>query len=80
MCRVRGPISACRCGKSANPIRMQAWERNQTHPFLFTILPGLIQISEVKVDIRSGLPPLREKWIEERNDTEILAGPGFSLW
>jgi phosphomethylpyrimidine synthase len=30
---------------------------------------------EVKVDIRSGLPPLREKWIEERNDTEILAGP-----
>ncbi|HTJ54804.1 MAG TPA: phosphomethylpyrimidine synthase ThiC [Nitrosospira sp.] len=30
---------------------------------------------EVKVDIRSGLPPLREKWIEERDDTEILAGP-----
>jgi phosphomethylpyrimidine synthase len=30
---------------------------------------------EVKVDIRSGLPPLREKWIEERNDTEILSGP-----
>ncbi|MBA3754785.1 MAG: phosphomethylpyrimidine synthase ThiC [Nitrosomonas sp.] len=26
----------------------------------------------VKIDIRSGLPALREKWIEERNDTEIL--------
>src|SRR5688572_13989707 len=29
----------------------------------------------VKIDIRSGLAPLRQKWIEERNDTELLAGP-----
>jgi len=28
----------------------------------------------VKIDIRSGLPALREKWIAERNDTEILTG------
>ena len=28
-----------------------------------------------KIDIRSGLPALRQKWIEERNDTELLAGP-----
>jgi phosphomethylpyrimidine synthase len=28
---------------------------------------------EVKIDIRSGLAPLREKWIVERNDTEQLA-------
>ena len=28
-----------------------------------------------KIDIRSGLPPLRAKWIEERNDTEELSGP-----
>lgn len=28
----------------------------------------------VKIDIRAGLPPLREKWIEERNDTELLSG------
>ena len=26
-----------------------------------------------KIDIRSGLPALREQWIAERNDTEILA-------
>jgi phosphomethylpyrimidine synthase len=30
---------------------------------------------KVKIDIRSGLSPLRAKWIEERNDTEELAGP-----
>ncbi len=30
---------------------------------------------KVKIDIRSGLSPLRAKWIEERNDTEGLAGP-----
>src|SRR5690242_21116521 len=29
----------------------------------------------VKIDIRSGLAPLRQKWIEERNDTVLLAGP-----
>ncbi len=28
----------------------------------------------VKVDIRTGLPALRAKWIEERNDTEELPG------
>ncbi len=27
-----------------------------------------------KIDIRQGLPGLRTKWIEERNDTEILPG------
>jgi phosphomethylpyrimidine synthase len=30
---------------------------------------------DAKIDIRSGLPALREKWIEERGDTERLGGP-----
>ncbi|HUP93664.1 MAG TPA: phosphomethylpyrimidine synthase ThiC [Burkholderiales bacterium] len=30
---------------------------------------------QAKIDIRSGLPALRAAWIEERNDTEALAGP-----
>ena len=29
----------------------------------------------VKIDIRSGLQPLRASWIVERDDTEELAGP-----
>jgi len=29
----------------------------------------------VKIDIRSGLAPIRQKWIEERGDTELLGGP-----
>ena len=29
----------------------------------------------VRIDIRSGLAPLRSRWIEERGDTEVLAGP-----
>jgi phosphomethylpyrimidine synthase len=29
----------------------------------------------VQIDIRSGLPALRAKWIAERGDTEALAGP-----
>jgi phosphomethylpyrimidine synthase len=30
---------------------------------------------EVRIDIRKGLPPLRERWIEGRGDTELLAAP-----
>jgi phosphomethylpyrimidine synthase len=28
-----------------------------------------------RIDIRSGLAPLRSRWIEERGNTEVLAGP-----
>jgi len=27
------------------------------------------------IDIRNGLAPLRERWVDERNDTEVMAGP-----
>ncbi len=30
---------------------------------------------QAKIDIRCGLAALRERWIEERGDTELLAGP-----
>ena len=29
----------------------------------------------VRIDIRKGLPPVRARWIDERGDTEELAGP-----
>lgn len=29
---------------------------------------------DARIDIRRGLPPLRENWIDERGDTEILTG------
>jgi phosphomethylpyrimidine synthase len=35
--------------------------------------------SNVKIDIRNGLPALRAKWIEERNDTEQLDGPSSAF-
>src|SRR5919205_2946890 len=30
---------------------------------------------QARIDIRSGLPPLRDPWIKERDDTEELSGP-----
>ena len=30
---------------------------------------------DVEIDIRKGLPPLRQAWIDERDDTEVLPGP-----
>ncbi|MBC8022488.1 MAG: phosphomethylpyrimidine synthase ThiC, partial [Burkholderiales bacterium] len=30
---------------------------------------------QARIDIRSGLPELRQRWIEERRDTELLSGP-----
>ena len=35
--------------------------------------------AEAKIDIRSGLAPLRQEWIDERNDTEVLNGPSSSF-
>jgi len=32
-----------------------------------------------KIDIRSGLPALREPWIAGRNDTELLSGPSSAF-
>ena len=29
---------------------------------------------DVHIDLKAGLPPVRAKWIEERNDTEVLTG------
>src|SRR3954462_9595719 len=34
---------------------------------------------DAKIDIRSGLPALREHWIAERRDTELLKGPSSSF-
>jgi len=33
----------------------------------------------ISIDIRNGLPALRSKWIEERNDTEQLDGPSSAF-
>jgi phosphomethylpyrimidine synthase len=30
---------------------------------------------QARIDVRSGLAPLRQQWIEERGDSEILPGP-----
>ena len=35
---------------------------------------GLYSDRSVKVDLRAGLPAIRAAWIEERDDTEVLAG------
>jgi phosphomethylpyrimidine synthase len=36
---------------------------------------GIYTDPDAKIDIRSGLPAIRSKWIEERNDTDLLTGP-----
>jgi len=34
---------------------------------------GIYSDSQAKIDLRAGLPAVREKWIEERGDTELLS-------
>jgi phosphomethylpyrimidine synthase len=34
--------------------------------------------AEVSIDIRRGLPAVRQRWVEERGDTELLEGPTSS--
>jgi phosphomethylpyrimidine synthase len=50
--------------------------RSEPNPPIFVYdTSGPYTDPSVKIDIRSGLAPLRQKWIEEREDTESLDGP-----
>ena len=44
-------------------------------PLLVYDTSGPYTDPNAQVDLRQGLPALRRAWIEERNDTEFLAGP-----
>ncbi|NOY16468.1 MAG: phosphomethylpyrimidine synthase ThiC [Gammaproteobacteria bacterium] len=46
----------------------------KNHPVTVYDTSGPYTDPEVEIDIRKGLPALRESWIEERNDTEVLEG------
>ncbi|TAL55761.1 phosphomethylpyrimidine synthase ThiC [Pandoraea sp.] len=47
----------------------------ETNPPVFVYdTSGPYSDPDAKIDIRSGLPPLRAAWIEERGDTEVLPG------
>ncbi len=58
--------------QSDTPAAMGA-EKNP--PILVYDTSGPYTDPAVKIDIRSGLAPLRQPWILERNDTEELTGP-----
>ncbi len=48
-------------------------------PLLVYDTSGPYTDPSVRIDVRSGLPPLRRRWIEERGDTEELPGPSSEL-
>jgi len=48
----------------------------ETNPSIYVYdTSGPYTDPEAKIDLMAGLPALREKWIEERADTEMLDGP-----
>ena len=61
-----------RITQSDTPAAMRAEQNPAIHVYDTS---GPYTDPAVKIDIRSGLAPLREGWIEERGDTEALAGP-----
>ncbi len=44
-------------------------------PLLVYDTSGIYTDPSARIDIRSGLPAIRSRWIEERGDTETLGGP-----
>ena len=53
--------------------------RSEPNPPIFVYdTSGPYTDPDAKIDIRRGLPPLRQQWILERGDTEALAGPSSS--
>jgi len=59
--------------QSETPAGFGSHEKNP--PIYVYDTSGPYADSSVTIDIRSGLPPLRERWIIERRDTEELSGP-----
>ncbi len=58
------------------PLAMSADGKGEKNAAIFVYdTSGPYTDPNVTIDIRSGLAPLREKWIEERNDTIQLDGP-----
>ena len=69
------PDSACRCARSRKPTRPPRSAPRTIRRSTSTTPPGPYTDPEAQIDIRSGLAPLRARWIEERGDTEVLARP-----
>src|SRR5918911_1914890 len=60
------------------PLRVPMREITQTGgnpPIYVYDTSGPYTDPEARIDIRRGLPALREPWISERNDSTLLAGP-----
>ena len=60
------------------PLRVPMREISQSGgnpPLAVYDTSGLYTDPAAKIDIRSGLPALREPWIAQRNDTRALSGP-----
>ncbi len=57
------------------PIGLTSGEQGSEHnpPFYVYDTSGVYTDPNIKIDLTKGLPKLREKWIEERNDTEKLS-------
>ncbi|WP_431197373.1 hypothetical protein, partial [Streptococcus pneumoniae] len=43
-------------------------------PIMVYDTSGVYTDPNVKIDLNKGLPSVRQKWIEERNDTDVLSG------
>ena len=59
--------------------RCQHRQREPNPPIYVYDCSGPYTDPAVKIDIRSGLPALRARWIAERDDTETLAEPEFRI-
>jgi phosphomethylpyrimidine synthase len=60
---------------SGEPGRGEASPKSEPNPPIFVYdCSGPYTDPAAKIDIRQGLPALRQKWIEERGDTELLPG------
>jgi len=60
---------------SDTPSMFGAGKDEKNPPVVVYDTSGPYTDPEVSIDIRNGLPAMRAKWIEERNDTEQLDGP-----
>lgn len=62
-----------------SPTKLQSGELEQNPPVRVYDTSGPYTDPNIQIDVRKGLSPIRQAWIEERSDTELLEGLSSSF-
>jgi phosphomethylpyrimidine synthase len=74
------PIKVAMYAKLAKTTRNVQWSYRENPPITIYDTSGPFTDPNIEIDIRKGLPRIREQWILDRNDVEELSEISSGIW